>query len=137
MMEVEYYVRQRLFASRTLNLIPRIGEQVRLKRIYYLVENVVWIEDEATPRVCLDIKQITQAESEDSPPELKAGDTAQVVGEHPFAGRVGKAKAVYWTKSRAGGKQPRWIAFMQFKRDGGTFPIQPKLFDVALLEKLD
>lgn len=92
----------------------------------------MWIEDEQRARVCLDIKQITG--SEDVEPDLKPGGVAQVVGEHQFKGRIGKVRSVYWTNSRAGGKQPRWVALMEFKR--GNFPIKDRLMAVALLENL-
>ena len=133
-MNIDYYVKGERYASRTRDIVPRAGDEIRFHRVIYRVNRVVWIEDEGLhlPRVAIDLEQLF--ESEDIKPELQQGDTAQVIGEHKWKGRIGVATTVYWTNSRAGGKYPRWVALMQFKR--GKFPIQPKLIDVALLEKL-
>jgi hypothetical protein len=52
---IKYYLYNRLFAERSRNFIPRVGELIRFKGIIYKIHTVVVIEDEGHPHIAIDI----------------------------------------------------------------------------------
>ncbi len=56
-MLIKYYLEGVEFAARTRDLIPRQNEAIRFKGNLYLIETVVWIEDEDREYVAIDIER--------------------------------------------------------------------------------
>jgi len=54
-MLIKYYLEGVEFASRVRDLIPRNGELIRLLGELYVIDVLVWIEDEDRPCVAIDL----------------------------------------------------------------------------------
>jgi hypothetical protein len=57
-MHITYIFNGEPYAGRTSEFIPRKGDEVRFRGVVYSVLRVVWIEDEGTPRIAIDIELI-------------------------------------------------------------------------------
>ena len=57
-MLIRYYLDGVEFAARTRDLIPRQNETIRFNGDLYLIETVVWIEDESMGYVAIDIERV-------------------------------------------------------------------------------
>jgi len=54
-MLIKYYLEGVEFSNRTRDLIPRKDEIIRLLGKLYIIDVVVWIEDEERPCVAIDL----------------------------------------------------------------------------------
>lgn len=52
---INYYLKDKGFASRERRHVPRVGDEIRFQQIVYRVLRVVWIEDQEYPSVAIDI----------------------------------------------------------------------------------
>jgi hypothetical protein len=55
---ITYFFDGSPFAERFRFRVPRQGEEVRFRKISYRITRVVWIEDEPTARVAIDIEEV-------------------------------------------------------------------------------
>ena len=56
-MLIRYYLGGVEFAARTRDLVPRQNETIRFNGNLYLIDTVVWIEDEVREYVAIDIER--------------------------------------------------------------------------------
>jgi hypothetical protein len=57
-MKISFYLEGVKFAQRRSEFIPRVGDEIRFNSIAYSIDRVVWIEDETSSRVVIDITKI-------------------------------------------------------------------------------
>jgi hypothetical protein len=60
-MIIKYYLDNKEFAFRTREHVPRKNDVVRLNNICYLVQLVVWIEDQSSDHVAISIEKESKA----------------------------------------------------------------------------
>jgi hypothetical protein len=56
-MLIRYYLEGVEFAARTRDLVPSQNETIRFNGDLYLIETVVWVEDEEREYVAIDIER--------------------------------------------------------------------------------
>lgn len=57
--EIKYFVKDKEFASRSRRVVPRMGDEVRLREVIYTVTRVVWIEDDLYhPFVAIELERV-------------------------------------------------------------------------------